>query len=335
LGFEDEPHNVAHALAPYALLVVDEISQLTDQQFDHLVQLRKFVDKVTATALVGDRRQMAGQGGARPWDSPNWRKHCFVTNLHVGYRCKDPSFMRVLTLLRTAMPKSRRGRGLTVPQIMRGGRAWRGNEPAVQDIRRVLMRHPHTTMLAVTRRGAGLLNDLALQAKFPRREPLAVLPGDVEANPENYAGGQLKDPRDLRPLELKIYKNMQVYLTRNVNKSTDFVNGMRARVESYDAPSRGLRVITSTGYRVVVWPWTDTDLGNITYYPVRPGYASTVVKFQGAELEHVVLYLVAYAPGLYKYIYRTQLTSTLHRPTADHATPLPYILYVSYARCRK
>ncbi|MCP4245179.1 MAG: AAA family ATPase, partial [bacterium] len=46
LGFEDEPHNVAHALAPYALLVVDEISQLTDQQFDHLVQLRKFVDKV-------------------------------------------------------------------------------------------------------------------------------------------------------------------------------------------------------------------------------------------------------------------------------------------------
>ena len=77
----------------------------------------------------------------------------------------------------------------------------------------------------------------------------------------------------------------------------DYVNGMFCTVESYDAASQGLRVITATGHRVVVWNWTDKELGGKTYYPIRPGYASTVLKFQGAELDFVILYLDAYSPG--------------------------------------
>ena len=38
------------------------------------------------------------------------------------------------------------------------------------------------------------------------------------------------------------------------------------------------------------------DLGHRTYYPVRPGYASTILKFQGAGLNHVTVYLDA--PGV-------------------------------------
>ena len=66
-----------------------------------------------------------------------------------------------------------------------------------------------------------------------------------------------------------------------------------SQVESYDAKSKGLRVVTHTGYRVVIWPWTDDKLGNMTYYPVRPGYASTVMKFQGAECSHVTITQIA------------------------------------------
>ena len=58
-----------------------------------------------------------------------------------------------------------------------------------------------------------------------------------------------------------------------------------------DAVTQCLRVMTKTGHRVLVTPWTDRDLGNLTYYPIRPGYASTVMKFQGAELDHVTLYM--------------------------------------------
>ena len=74
-----------------------------------------------------------------------------------------------------------------------------------------------------------------------------------------------------------------------------------SQVESYDAKSKGLRVVTQTGYRVVIWPWTDDKLGNLTYYPVRPGYASTVMKFQGAELSHVTYY--ADCPGVHAAAY--------------------------------
>ena len=51
--------------------------------------------------------------------------------------------------------------------------------------------------------------------------------------------------------------------------------------------------MTVTGYRFSVFPWTDTDLGGAVYYPLKPGYASTVMKFQGAELAHVVVFLDA------------------------------------------
>lgn len=84
---------------------------------------------------------------------------------------------------------------------------------------------------------------------------------------------------------------MSLYLTRDVRKDVDYVNGMQAIVEHYDVGTGGLRVVTKTGHRVVVTPWTDRDLGNVTYYPIRSGYASTVMKFQGAELEHATLYM--------------------------------------------
>lgn len=118
----------------------------------------------------------------------------------------------------------------------------------------------------------------------------------MESHPQNYRDGKLKPLEELTPGELPIYIGMRVYLTRNVRKDIDFVNGMAATVEHYDHHTKALRVLTRTGFRVSVFPWTDTDLGGLTYYPVRAGYASTILKFQGAELPHVTAYLDA--PGI-------------------------------------
>ena len=72
-----------------------------------------------------------------------------------------------------------------------------------------------------------------------------------------------------------------------------------------------------------VWPWTDSELGHKTYYPVRPGYASTVLKFQGAELEHVTAYLDV--PGAaYTAASRSQKGSDIlfgGKLTAEHFKP--------------
>ena len=115
----------------------------------------------------------------------------------------------------------------------------------------------------------------------------------MESNPFNYEEGTLKRHQDLQPSELRIYKGMQVYLTRNVRKDVDYVNGMRCMVEAIDTRIGVVTVLTQTGFRVAVYPWTDTELGNHTYFPMRPGYASTVIKFGGAELSHVVVFLDA------------------------------------------
>ena len=129
--------------------------------------------------------------------------------------------------------------------------------------------------------------------------PLSEIPSaydvaaDVDANPENYVQGKLKPVHDLQPSAMPVYKGMKVYLTRNVRKDVDFINGMEATVLKYDDGTGGLLVRTATGYVVSVWPWTDPERGGLVYYPVRPGYASTILKFRGAELPHVVVYLDA------------------------------------------
>ena len=59
-----------------------------------------------------------------------------------------------------------------------------------------------------------------------------------------------------------------------------------------------VRVLTNTGKRFRIWSWTDKELYNLSYYPLRPGYCSTIIKFQGAELKHVTVYLdVPGVPG--------------------------------------
>ena len=51
----------------------------------------------------------------------------------------------------------------------------------------------------------------------------------------------------------------------------------------------GILVETTTRRLVMVYPWTD-ERGNV-FYPVRLGYATTLMKVQGATLDHVTIWL--------------------------------------------
>ena len=44
---------------------------------------------------------------------------------------------------------------------------------------------------------------------------------------------------------------------------------------------------------MAITPKADEDLGGLVYYPLRLGHASSIIKFQGAELPHVTIYLDA------------------------------------------
>jgi hypothetical protein len=261
--------------------------------------LWNYVERVTALTMLGDRWQMGSMGGSNPWDSPAFTTaNCYITKLVQPFRCEDEAYWKLLNGIRTTRPtKTCTGRAVSVPDLMRNRRAWRGATPSLADIQRLRQAHPEATFLAVTRKGTQLLNELAVESEYGHLHPLVVLPGDVEANPDNYVGGKLKPSRALVPMPVPVYVGMQVYITRNLDKEMDSVNGMKCTVEGYHAASCGLRLLTATGQRVTLWNWTDMYLGGVTYYPVRPGYASTILKFQGAELPFVVLYLDGRAPG--------------------------------------
>jgi len=300
LGFDEDVISVGNALAPYGLVVVDEFQQLEARHLDHIDQLRSITDRAAAFALIGDRYQMAGFGEERVWHSPTWRLAVHKTDLHHMFRCKDPAFKKILNCLRTAKPSMTGARGGTsVPDIMRHRRAWKGHAPKVADVRRILVKHPDTTFLAIARRNVCLLDGLCIEAKFPRRAPLAVIDADVESNPENYnEDGRLKGLRDMKCTQLPLHEGMQVYFTRNVDKARDFVNGMRGTVVGWDSRVNAVQVQTLTNHVVWVYRWTDAELGNKTYFPIKAGYATTILKVAGAELPHVTLWLdVPHVPG--------------------------------------
>ena len=48
---------------------------------------------------------------------------------------------------------------------------------------------------------------------------------------------------------------------------------------------------TKSGKTFDITCWSDPELNGLRYYPLRVGYASTILKMAGAELAHVTIYL--------------------------------------------
>ena len=282
----DGDDSYAPFLSMYTLVVVDEVSQLQGRHLQQILRLWEMADRRFCLVFCGDKCQMAGHGEIRPWHVPQWRlvdKHV----LHIVHRQGgDQEFLALLTELRTAKPS---------PQTLRklaARKAWSPpGPPTVEKVLSLLRRCPDTTILTCSRRGAAFVNTRALEALFGRRRPLVTLPADIETLPDNYGPDNNLKPHDqLCCTPLPIYTSMRLYITRNIRKDLDIVNGMAATVLGYDAASGGLRVQTATGFVADLWRWTDRDLGDLSYYPVRAGYAGTILKFAGAELPRVTYY---------------------------------------------
>ncbi|CAE7229696.1 unnamed protein product [Symbiodinium pilosum] len=157
----------------------------------------------------------------------------------------------------------------------------------------ILHETPQTLFLTITRRSAALLNDLAVQALYADAAPLCYVPGDYESNVGNYDhAGQLVD---CEPLQVPIYQGMRVTLTCNLQKEQNFVNGMSCTVLGVQRNS--VLVRTQCGNVLSVFPYTDDEIvihgqqRRATYLPLRLGYAVTLMKVQGATLQHITLWL--------------------------------------------
>ena len=272
----------------YDLIVIDEISLLDMPQFERLIKLWNVAQKVPALVLLGDKYQLPGVGKTRAWESKAWPKpHCKHIQLIHAWRCKEKKFQRILDELRVSKPRKK-----TLRQMCAGHKAWGKGKPKPSDLAKLLAAHPDTQIVTCTRKGAADVNKAAIEAIYKRKAPLAWVPGDVEGNPENFGrDGQFRTDRAPLPCFVPIYKKMKMFLTKNVRKDDDYVNGMQCTVEQYYASNNSIRVMTKTGHRLMITPWSDKEKQNANYFTIRPGYASTIHKVQGDEFKHITIWL--------------------------------------------
>ena len=168
--------------------------------------------------------------------------------------------------------------------------AYEMTDPTDADIAHILLDEtPDTIFVTISRAGAAWVNRAAVNALFPG-PPIKIVPADPDSNPDNFQGTtQVASV----PMELHVHPRMRVTLTKNINKDCDYVNGMGGTVLGAHRP--GIRVRTDTGYIIMVFPWTEVDDWGErrTFYPLRVGYGHTLMKVQGATLEHMTLWLDA------------------------------------------
>ena len=286
--FHKPEQEAMYAIYGYDLVVVDEFSQLAQWEFERILRLWRAADQLPALVFAGDKYQLPGVDPRRPWESQAWNAtDLYFIELTEIFRADDPKFLETLDLLRTAMPSK-----MQLNSICRGRKAWVGDEPNAADIGALLRKYPQATVVAATKRGVALINQLALEALHPRAAPLATIPGAFEDNPDNSgSGGKLRDDRRPVPTDVPLYRGLRLYLTRNVRKADDYVNGMPCVVKSWDESRNILWVQTESGKRLPITPWHDPDHPGLVYFPVRLGYCTTVRKIQGDEFPFIIIYL--------------------------------------------
>eukprot|EP00435_Cladocopium_sp_Y103_P016199 s3343_g4.t1 len=251
----------------------------------------KYADQLPCLVLLGDFWQLPVVDPKVPRcdESPAWQGHVKVIPFAEQVRCKDPKLQKKLDILRTAQPSMKQ-----MKKLLRDHRAWKSNEPTAYDILD-LRKQPDTTVVTCSRAACAKANLLAVEAFFEHchKQPLGNVLFDYEANLDNFdENNKLKSGR-LRGAPTEIYEDMRVFLTKNLDKEHDFVNGMAAVVKAYDPPSKCLEVVTRTGQRLAVhMVCSELDDGRrVSSFPLRLGYACTIPKVQGMTLPHVTAWL--------------------------------------------
>ena len=292
LWFHKDVSEALGIMTQYDLIILDEVSMLTDQNFEKVVAMWQAADRLPCILLLGDFWQLpiVDRDARRCEESSLWRTHVKAVRFKEQVRCKDPALQDKLNILRTAIPTSRQ-----LKNILRRHVAWKTPTPSPWDMLQLLRQHPNTTIVTCTRRACVLVNRLATEVLFVDRnkKPIGTVALDYECNEDNYdkTGRLRKGP--LEAAKTEVFEGHKIFLTRNLDKENGFVNGMSATIEGYDARSNCLQVVTKLGKTLAIYPYTEEvpGHGRITSFPVRLGYSSTIPKIQGTTLEHITIWL--------------------------------------------
>ena len=243
----------------YDLIVIDEAPQLFEEHFERLDEMWLAAGKAPCVVFAGDPWQLPPPDNTKRSlvHHPQWRFVHQVELRQVWRQGEGDPLLPKLAFLRKNRPMGAEGARF-LRDLCRTRKAWSGHhEPTNLDIEDLLKKTDNaTTVITCTRRGAALVNELAVEVLFEQvnSTSLGDIAADWESNPDNYKDNSKLRQKQPEPLPLRLYEGLRVRLTKNMDKGADYVNGMAAVVRSFDARKQAAIVETETGQTLCVYP---------------------------------------------------------------------------------
>ena len=257
------------ALRRIDLILMDEASQYEDREWDRFFQCVREQPHSPYCVVVADFQQLqpvVAGGHCRSF------ARCMRTvELRTVYRTSDEQHLVFLNTIRTEQPERTR------LEEYFGERHWRRlslRECVRRGMELASSKGTPFNWLTATNRGAAEVCQAAL-----------ALEGITD---EDLAGGYCCDPATKSDLSIVAKPGVVVRLSRNFDKQRGFVNGAVGVIRE---ALRGNAVFTvqlvGTGNMVLVHPMEE---GGQRFLPCCYGYATTIRRAQGADMEHGSIY---------------------------------------------
>ena len=228
-----------------------------------------------------------------------------IHRLHQQFRIVDAEYAAFLDLIRFIRPTQEQ-----VDRMQQGIVLCPEGDLTDRQIWTAFQTHTNTSVMTVSRKGGQRINSIVVGQLFKGR-PLTNIPCASVAD---------SDP-------IYPYRNMRVIFTENRDKAARVVNGQQATIISSQNNTIILRL--PEGQQVFVYPVTHIeDDVPVTRYPFTPAYAQTIIKAQGQNIHHLIIWLdsplvpagTAYV-GLSR-VKRKSAISLLQPIYADQLTPV-------------
>ena len=258
--------SVNWSLTKFNAILVDEVTQIPIQYVRHIMLTRDSMPNSPILVFTGDSCQLRPLSTVNNktiitesiFENAGLRAHFREFSMTAQFRAEE-EYAKFLEHFRYSMPTdsmmgtlNRCSVGNSFPDCL--------SKESVEAHLRVT---PKTTFLVLTRECEKFVNDASTDFFFKGNPPFVFKDANLD--------------------DLFIHIGMPVYITENKCKTTRYVNGTCGVVHSIV----GVTIFIISNEKIIpVFPGIKEK---VHYYPLKPGYATTVHKIQGQTLAHVTL----------------------------------------------
>ncbi len=201
VNLEEQSPTVNWNIATYDCLIIDEISMVRKQIFDHIIYTLQQIPKPIETV---DGKVMQVE---RILTDKAFLSIVEKFKLTHQYRVFDDEYEKFLNCIRLCKPTQD-----YLDSIQNGHIICTNSEPTDEEIYNVVRDNPDSTVLTISRRATATVNNAVMTRLFKDKQPLGYIQCDYEME------------------VIPIYKHMRVMVTRNIDKINSVVNGAEGNV---------------------------------------------------------------------------------------------------------